>query len=113
MAAPRWVPAKLFLVGLQHLPGVCPIGRRMSERKPPNGVPSKQFRPSASPKADLEEVMEDFSGAFVFIETVINALDADSDRAFPELPVLQHGMQALDAAYDKLDLITSKLQHSQ
>lgn len=54
--------------------------------------------------------MGDFCDAFVFIETAVKALDADSDRTFPELPVLQHGMRAVEAAYDKLDRIAVKLQ---
>lgn len=81
----------------------------MSERKSPTGSSSVEALSMASLRSELQEVMGDFCDAFVFIETVIKALD-DSDRAFPELPVLQYGMHAVEAAYNKLDLIAVKLQ---
>lgn len=82
----------------------------MNERKSPTGSSSTELPSIASLKSDLQEAMDDFCDAFVFIETAIKALDTDSDQPFPELPVLQHGMQAVEAAYDKLDRIAMKLQ---
>jgi hypothetical protein len=82
----------------------------MNDRKSSTGNSTVEAPAIASLKADLEEVMGDFCDAFVFIETAVKALDADSDRTFPELPVLQHGMRVVEAAYDKLDRIVLNLQ---
>lgn len=59
-------------------------------------------------KNALAEIMGEFIDGMTFIETAIKAMAYEEEA--PELDVLKHGMATIQAAYDKLDGLTSKLE---